>query len=475
MNASRSPRQAVGSLLESRMVQSGPEAAFEKGKILGGKYRVERTLGAGAMGVVVLARHVELNQPVAIKVLRPELSQHGDVAMRFREEAKATAALRSEHAVRVYDVSSPDISPPFIVMERLKGVDLQALIEQGPLELPVVVDYLLQTCMGVAAAHALGIVHRDLKPANLFLAERDDGGHVVKVLDFGIAKSVLEDSQLFRHTSNGEMKGTPAYMSPEQLESPLDVGPGTDVWALGVILCELATGGMPFEATTIPSLCAKIIKDSPTPPSALRPGLPPELDTVVLKCLQKKPSLRYRSVGELAMALEWLAPEPGSKRASRVGAALLRETGTTEPPVSSPASPRNPERASPTALVRESQRAPARSNQTVAIVAGVATLLVAGLVAFFVSRSSHAEADVTPAPSASPVVAPSVPPPATVVATAFAAPSSVPEVTLDQLPAASAVPSTSPPAATARPAGPRPAAAPAKPASVDDREFGGRK
>jgi serine/threonine-protein kinase len=465
--------------------------------VLGGKYRVERVLGSGAMGVVVLARHVELEQPVAIKILRPELAEYLDVSVRFRDEAKATAAIRSEHAVRVFDVSAPGVSPPYILMERLRGVDLDAVLEQGPLPVPDAVDYLLQACAGVASAHALGIVHRDLKPANLFLAEREGGGHIVKVLDFGIAKSLLGDTRLLRATITGDIKGTPAFMSPEQLDAPGDVDTRTDIWALGAIFCELVTGELPFTAETVPGLCAKILKEPPLRPSRLRHGLPPEVDTIVLRCLQKNQGDRYATVADLAEALAPLAATDAQERVARVRAALSRVPGETDAPAgglkvpTSPAfAPRKPTPAAfaprvptpPAFDVPATDSAtvlhPVRKRASPLLVVGVVCgmLAIGALAAVVLGRSS------SPGRAAAPTVTVTAAPPGSTLAGA-ATPSSAPPVpilavSLDPLPSAASV-TSAPPAPAAVPGRTVPArggaGATGRQPTDEDKEFGGRK
>jgi serine/threonine-protein kinase len=431
------------------------------------------------MGIVVLARHVELQQPVAIKILRPELAQNPDVAMRFRDEAKATAAIRSEHAVRVFDVSAPGVTPPYMIMERLRGTDLEALVEQGPLEVVDAVDYLLQACAGIAAAHALGIVHRDLKPANLFLAEREGGGHIVKVLDFGIAKSILDDSRLFRMTVSGEIKGTPAFMAPEQLEAPSTIGTSTDIWALGVILCELVTGELPFTASTIPGLCARILKEPPIWPSRLRSGLPPELDTIVLRCLEKDPAARYPTITELAEALAPLAAEGSKERLGRVRSALARVAGLSDPADEIPVASElpmviAPAVQEPTVVKPRRARLPVRYLAAAGVAIGcIVAVIVALSWGRAATRAAPAEGTMG-APPASTLSATSAP--------AAVSSTSIPTVLPDELPVAStsdAVPTptsstSSAPAAHGRPARTSAGATP-RPPSDDDREFGGRK
>ena len=164
-------------------------APVKEGDVLGGKFRVERVLGTGGMGVIVAAYHLQLEQHVALKFLLPEAAKEEGVVLRFAREARAAAKIQSEHVARVLDVGTLDTGAPYMVMEYLEGHDLDQLIKsRGPLPAPEAVGYLMQACEAVAEAHALGIVHRDLKPANIFVADRADGRKSVKVLDFGISK-----------------------------------------------------------------------------------------------------------------------------------------------------------------------------------------------------------------------------------------------------------------------------------------------
>src|SRR6187549_3306 len=158
------------------------------GEVLGGKYRVERVIGRGGMGVVVAARHVALHQAVAIKLLPDEQAKDAENVARFMREARAVVRLKSEHAIKVTDVGRRKNGAPYFVMELLEGEDLDTMVTRGPLPIADAVDYVIQACEAVAEAHALGIIHRDLKPRNLFLSMRRDGRRIVKVLDFGLAK-----------------------------------------------------------------------------------------------------------------------------------------------------------------------------------------------------------------------------------------------------------------------------------------------
>nr|HMR07207.1 serine/threonine-protein kinase [Polyangiaceae bacterium] len=219
--------------------------SVNQGDILAGKFRVEKLLGSGGMGMVVAAHHLQLDEPVAIKFLLPEALTNAAAVGRFAREARAATKIKSEHVVRIIDIGSFDSGEPYIVMEYLNGQDLsQLLAARGPLPPDEVAEYILQACEAIVEAHVLGIVHRDLKPANLFVAARMDGTPLVKVLDFGISKvSTGPDLSL---TETSALMGSPLYMSPEQMASAKSVDARTDIWALGVILYELVTGKPPF-------------------------------------------------------------------------------------------------------------------------------------------------------------------------------------------------------------------------------------
>jgi serine/threonine protein kinase len=274
------------------------------GDVLAGKYRVERVLGVGGMGVVVAATHLQLEQLVALKFLLPAALAKPSAVGRFEREARAAVRLRSEHVARVSDVGTMEDGAPYIVMEYLEGRDLGARVdEDGPLSVVEAVDYLLQTCEAVAEAHALGIIHRDLKPQNLFLTSRVDGKPLVKVLDFGISK-VTQGVEELSLTKTTDVVGSPNYMSPEQLRAARLADARSDIWALGAILYELLSGKVPFEAETLTQLCAMVISDPPRPLKELRADLPLDLIAIIERCLDKDPARRFQNVGELADALE---------------------------------------------------------------------------------------------------------------------------------------------------------------------------
>lgn len=289
-------------------------AGVREGDVLAGKYRIEKVLGAGGMGIVVAAHHVQLDERVAIKFLLPEALENQEAVARFAREARAAVKIKSEHVVRVFDVGALDTGAPYMVMEYLEGGDLAAwLRQQGPLSVEQAVEFVLQASEAIADAHALGIVHRDLKPANLFCVRRSDGLLSLKVLDFGISKVTKASSSApnLGMTDTSMMIGSPLYMSPEQMHSSRDVDARTDIWAVGVILYELLAGTSPFTGESLPEVVTKATSHPVPPLAGHRPGLPPDLEAVIQKCLEKDREQRYRNVAELAAAL---APF-GSKRA----------------------------------------------------------------------------------------------------------------------------------------------------------------
>jgi serine/threonine protein kinase len=277
------------------------------------------------MGIVCAATHLELDQRVAIKFMRPDLSDRDEISCRFLNEARAAASLSSPHVARILDVGHLDDGCPYIVMEFLRGRDLaSALAHRGALPVPEAADYVIQACEALAEAHRAGIVHRDIKPENLFLADAAGDKPILKILDFGISKRILMDADAAL-TRPGASIGSPCYMPPEQMSGTGDTTLRADIWSLGVVLYELLTGARPFEAVSIPETFACVLRDQPVPPSVLRPSLSPELDAIVLRCLQKSPEQRFATVAELASALEVFSmsePLPSERTAAALGLRL---------------------------------------------------------------------------------------------------------------------------------------------------------
>src|ERR1700722_8772202 len=296
-------------------------APVREGDLLAGKYRVERVLGAGGMGIVVAARHIELEQLVAIKFVRDEAIGSEDAVQRFLREARAAVKLKSEHVARVLDVGKLESGAPYMVMEYLEGSDLgKVLTDFGPSSVDAAADWILQACEAVAEAHAAGIVHRDLKPENLFLARTVGGGQKIKVLDFGVSKAMGGASgEMSGLTRTRAMLGSPLYMAPEQMRSSRDVDARADIWALGVVLFQLLTNRFPFEAETMPELCLKVVTEPPMALATIRPEVPVGIVGVIERCLEKDPAKRFANAAELASALE-----PFVQPASRVLAERAR-------------------------------------------------------------------------------------------------------------------------------------------------------
>ena len=311
--------------------------ALSPGDVLAGKYRVDELVGFGAMGFVLRAWHLQLEEPVAVKFLLPELAKSDEALVRFEREARAAFKIKSQHVTRVLDVGRLAQGQPFMVMEFLEGHDLGARIYEGPMPVTEVVDYLLQACEAIGEAHGLGIVHRDLKPENLYLTRRGDGSTWVKVLDFGLSKVVSDAPGGKREralTAESQVMGTAHYMSPEQWVAAKDVGPSADIWALGVILYEAITGESPFMRNNLAAMCNAVLRFEPPSIETIRPDAPPGLDAVVRRCIAKKVEERHATVAELVEDLlpygsdgEHYAPpvRPSAPQSSAAGMPSLRE------------------------------------------------------------------------------------------------------------------------------------------------------
>jgi eukaryotic-like serine/threonine-protein kinase len=274
------------------------------GDVIAGKYRLEKVAGEGGMGVVYAAQHLVLKQTVAVKVLLPDAATSELVVERFAREAQAAARIMSEHVARVMDAGATATGAPFLVMEYLEGCDLEELLSvEGPLPMADAVDYLLQALEALAHAHAVGLVHRDIKPANLFLACRADGGNHIKMLDFGISKT-MEARPEDRVLTGQAVLGSPVYMSPEQLRNAKDIDARADIWSLGVVAYELLSGKPPFDGDGVGEIFAAILEKDAEPLHTKNWRLPPELSAVIAKCIQRKPEDRWTDAAEVAKALK---------------------------------------------------------------------------------------------------------------------------------------------------------------------------
>jgi serine/threonine-protein kinase len=306
-------------------------SSVKPGDVLAGKYRVERVLGSGGMGYVVAARHLQLDQLVAMKFLRRSGAalDETEATGRFLREAKAVVRLRDEHVAKVFDVGTLESGEPYIVMEYLDGCDLSALSKKrGAIPASEAVEYVMQACEALAEAHSLGIVHRDVKLANLFVTRGHAGSPLVKVLDFGISKvnpfGGGEREQEMTRTAT--MLGSPRFMSPEQMRDPRNVDARSDIWSLGVVLYRLVAGKAPFEADTLGHLLSMVMHENPDPLAAVvdPAHLPAGFSETVQHCLEKDPDARFMNIAELAYALVPFAVDPNRARgvADRIAATL---------------------------------------------------------------------------------------------------------------------------------------------------------
>jgi serine/threonine protein kinase len=372
-------------------------AVPQPGEVLDGKYRIEGTLGQGGMAVVLAATHLHLEERVAIKVLLPQWAEDPEFVERFMREGRSAIKIRSEHVVRVLDVGVIE-GRPYLVMEYLEGSDLdQLLASGGPLPVHVAVDYLLQASEAIAEAHASGIIHRDLKPANLFLTHRADGSPAMKVLDFGISKlmnSPRSSGVDMRTTQPSMVMGSPHYMSPEQMASARDVDERTDIWAIGAILHELLAGAPPFKGDTITALCATILKDAPAKLTTYRADVPPSLEAIIAKCLEKDPAARFANVADLAFALADYGSPSARASAERIRR-VLDAVGDTQAaaPWSTPPAPHR----SRVASLKDSLATPPsrRGHVFGYLVGALALVLVGSGIGFMIvqnGRAAHASA-----------------------------------------------------------------------------------
>jgi serine/threonine-protein kinase len=380
-----------------------------EGEVLAGKYLVEKVLGQGGMGVVVAARHLQLGSTIALKFMLEGFANDPHTVARFMREAQSATRITSEHVARILDVGKLESGAPYMVMEYLDGSDLAKLVEtRGPLPVAEAVDYVTQACRALAEAHGKGIVHRDIKPSNLFLTRRFDGSPLVKVLDFGIAKTQATDAHAPGDlTQTQSMMGSPLYASPEQLDSARHANERADIWALGITLHFLLTGRHPFMADSHALLIASIMMGKPAPLREHRAQAPEALERIVLKCLERDPNRRYGSVGELVSALAAIGQqEPRAFAAPRAGETTAALSSPEPVSSSSDLPDESPGRTTVPHSVSDAGPAPVSSRTPYAWMA-VAALIAGGVVVAVLgaSNSRGHQAAEGPAPALAPVTA----------------------------------------------------------------------
>jgi serine/threonine-protein kinase len=297
-----------------------PDAASLVGRTLAGKYLLKRMLGEGGMGAVFEGVHTEIGKRVAVKLITNEGDASSDVAARFKREAQAANAARSDHLVEVFDVGRDPKLGLYMVLEFLEGEDLETrLAREGKLDVGLAVNIALQVSRGLAKAHAAGVVHRDLKPANIFLTRREDGSLLAKVVDFGISKFVNEERlktswrppamEKKKLTRVGGVIGTPQYMSPEQARGLPNVSHRSDVWSLAAVLYESLAGRPAYEEQeSYEDMLIAIVTTDPPPLTEIAPWVPAELAAVVDKCFIKDPLTRMADCVALQQALVAAVP-----------------------------------------------------------------------------------------------------------------------------------------------------------------------
>src|SRR2546427_6059339 len=272
-------------------------------EILGERYQLQDPIGRGGMATIYRGRDLRMDRVVAIKVLREVYSTDAKFVARFQQEAKAASALQHPNSVQVYDYGQTD-GNYYIVMELVEGTDLRRYLRsRGVLDIDRAVIIAHDIALGLGAAHRRGIVHRDVKPQNVLVGR--DGS--IKLTDFGIA-SVYKDINAERLTTTGMTLGTVQYYAPEQAQGEI-VSPAADVYALGIVMYEMLTGRPPFDGDTPVAVAMQHIQDTPRPPRELNPNIPPALEEVIMRCLEKSPGMRYRDGSALARALEMLGEE----------------------------------------------------------------------------------------------------------------------------------------------------------------------
>jgi len=378
-------RSGSGDSLEAVSLRSTDQAnttasRLKKGVLINDTYRLEEEIGSGGMGVVWRAVHTKLGTVAAIKFLKRAVDEES--AARFLREARTTASMESPHLARVYDCAQLETGELFIVMEYFQGLGLDEVVHRdGRLPVARAVDFILQACIGLAAAHRREIVHRDIKPANLLLAKDEDGTEQIKIVDFGLSRLAQPD-QGEGLTRDQILLGTPEYAPPEQFGNAMNAREPADLWAMGATLYCLLGGDPPFRKKKeldgmhqISDLLERVMNQAPKPLSSLRKDVPAGLEKVIAKCLEKKPENRYPNVADLALDLARFGDENAQALADEVVSTLYPPSSRNSSPDSKRGRP-----ATRVTVLAPVDKKKASSGHRLMIVAVVAVVLIGALV-----------------------------------------------------------------------------------------------
>jgi len=394
-------------LVEDPMAPDAPPPDPLIGRVLDGRYQVEKVLGEGGMGVVYRAKHTTLGKALAVKVLRAEVSKDSEIVQRFRQEARSATEIGNEHIIDISDFGALPDGSTYFVMEFLDGIAITKALElERPISAARTVKIAKQICTALGAAHNANIVHRDLKPDNIYLVKRSSETDFVKVLDFGIAKVGGATSKL---TRAGAVFGTPHYMSPEQCAGT-DVDQRTDIYALGIILYEMVTGRVPFDADNLMGILTKHLYEKPIAPREVQPtsDIPPALESVIMKAIEKNREQRYQTMQEMRADLERI--EQGLVPTAVTDAGDRAAAGARAP------DPFASAQRGQTGTGFVAEESPQKPSSKLPILLGVALLLV--LVGGGVAAIALRGGDEPPPPVARPTPPPVIPPPVVPVPTA---------------------------------------------------------
>jgi tRNA A-37 threonylcarbamoyl transferase component Bud32 len=370
------------------------------GRELMGQFELREIAGRGAMGTVYRAYQRTMDRIVAVKILRPEIVREPGVLKRFVREARAAARLQHPNIVTVHMVGETEDGVPYLVMEHIDGVSLEAICEaQGPQPLLRVISIGRQIASALSEAHSLGIVHRDLKPANILVTDRSRTPDLVKVLDFGIAKILVatDEADQSMMTADGTIFGTPHYIAPEQA-SGSEVDTRADLYSLGCILFRLNTGVLPFEGTQSMQVVLKHLREEPPKPRSLNPELPQAMEDLILACLQKSPNKRPDDADTIIAALDRIEAEARRPKTERLAPVVVAKSATL--PAGAPAAAAAATNGAPaTGRLTAVRAANPWASRAVWVGACLAALVGAGVgVLAALTHNSVEEASVPPAP-----------------------------------------------------------------------------